>query len=78
MKNLYLAYDETTFEEAVKNTDTSCDSWDEIHQLLYFLMDWGYRDLQVGGCKSFRIFDQDGRIAFESHKKPIIQSGEVA
>lgn len=76
--NLYLAYDDQTFNEAKAESDTSNDSWKHIDELFYYLMDYGFQDLKIGGCKSFRIFNQDGKIAFESHKAPILSKGEVA
>jgi hypothetical protein len=76
-ENLYLVYDFQTLDEVIASQRPEDDNWDYIEELFYFLLDWGFLDLKVGICKSFTIYNQDGVIVFESHKKLALE-GEVA
>lgn len=77
MENLYLAYDDQTFEEAMAEVDHHADTWKDIPELFEFLMNLAFHNMKVGACDSFTIYDQSKNIVFK-HSKKISNNSEVA
>lgn len=77
MKNLFLAYENESFESSKIGADISPIEDHEYRAALQYLISWGQHDLNMGLISKFKIFDQDGNVVFVSEDKTI-SSDEVS
>lgn len=77
MKNLFLAYENETFESSMIGADMSPIEDREYRSALHYLISWGQHDLNMGLISKFKIYDQDGNVVFVSEEKTI-SSDEVS
>lgn len=76
MMNIFMSYDNTGFQTAVKDSDPKPFPKEEYYEVFEYLLQCGSHDWSSGNCESFQIYNEQGEIIFNSSNRE--ENGEVA